>query len=347
MSSRKNLSRRGFLKGAAAAATAPLFLPACATTRRSHPGANDIINVVAVGVGWQGTSNLEGFLGNNTCRVIAVCDIDAQHLAATQAMVNKAYGNQDCKTYHRFEELYDREDIDAVSIALPDHWHAIPAIAAAKKGFDIYGEKPLAHSWAEGRAIVDAVDKNNCIWQTGSWQRSVDNFRHGCELVRNGYIGKITRVEVGLYDGYSDYAKTGDQTAFVQPPAHLDYDRWLGPAQVAAVVLRVLEEGVEVADAHHIERAADAISVVDAYGQGHITAVAAPGHHHPIGVKVRLLSDPIEQRADVLHALLALVPVVQVEEGLAIAAAAAHVGIDDGHAELIEEVVVPPLEARP
>ena len=233
MTMKNALSRRGFLKGAAVATAAPLFLPACTTTGRGRPGPNDKINVVAVGVGWQGTSNMEGFLGNNNCRVIAVCDIDQQHLLAAQNMVNTAYGSPDCKAYKNFEELYAQEDIDAVSIALPDHWHAIPAIAAANKGFDIYGEKPLSHTWAEGRAMVDAVTENKCIWQTGSWQRSVDNFRHACELVRNGYIGKVTRVEVGLYDGYSDYAKTGDQTAFVPPPAHLDYDRWLGPAQVA------------------------------------------------------------------------------------------------------------------
>lgn len=232
MSTKKSITRRGFLKGAATAATAPFFLQACTTTGR-HPGANDQINLVAVGVGWQGTNNLEGFLGNNNCRVVAVCDIDQDHLLNAQHMVNTAYGNQDCKIYHKFEELYGREKIDAVSIALPDHWHAIPAIAAANLGYDIYGEKPIAHSWAEGRAIVDAVEKNKCVWQTGSWQRSVENFRHACEIVRNGYIGKVTRVEVGLYSGYDDYAKTGDQTAFVQPPATLDYDRWLGPAEVA------------------------------------------------------------------------------------------------------------------
>lgn len=235
MNSKKTLTRRGFLKGAAGAAAAPLLFQACATTRhgRSYPGPNDLINVAAIGVGWQGTGNMENFLRDQNCRVIAVCDIDAHHLLNAQGIVNRAYENQDCKAYKNFEEMFAREDIDAVSIALPDHWHAIPAIAAANKGYDVFGEKPIAHSWAEGRAMVDAIERNGCIWQTGSWQRSVENFHHACELVRNGYIGKVRRVEVGLHDGYSDYAKTADQTAFVPPPAHLDYDRWLGPAQVA------------------------------------------------------------------------------------------------------------------
>lgn len=232
---KKTITRRGFLKGAAAATAAPLLLPACATTRhgRRYPGPNDRINVAVVGAGWQGTSNMEGFLQNKDCRVIAVCDIDAHHLRGARDIVNRTYENQDCQAYRFFEEMYAREDIDAVSIALPDHWHAIPAIAAAERGFDIYGEKPLAHSWAEGRAIVDAVEKNKCIWQTGSWQRSVENFHHACELVRNGYIGKVHRVEIGLHDGYSDYAKTRELTEFTPPPPHLDYNRWLGPAQVA------------------------------------------------------------------------------------------------------------------
>lgn len=232
MNTKKTISRRNFLKGAATAA-APLLLPACTTTGRRYPSPNDQINVVAVGLGWQGTNNLEGFLKDKGCRVIAVCDIDQEHLANAENMVNSTYGNQDCKTYKNFEELYGRTGIDAVSIALPDHWHAIPAIAAAKKGYDIYGEKPFSHTLVEGRAMVTAVEESKCIWQTGSWQRSVENFHHASELVRNGYIGKVTRVEVGLYDGYSDYAGTGEQTQFVPPPAILDYDRWLGPAQVA------------------------------------------------------------------------------------------------------------------
>ena len=101
---------------------------------------------------------------------------------------------------------------------LPDHWHAIPAMMAANRGLDIYGEKPLSHTLVEGRAMVEAVKKNKRIWQTGSWQRSVENFHQAAQLVRNGRIGKVRQVEVGLADGYSDYANTGDQMQSMDPP---------------------------------------------------------------------------------------------------------------------------------
>ncbi|MCK5174236.1 MAG: Gfo/Idh/MocA family oxidoreductase, partial [Planctomycetes bacterium] len=122
------------------------------------------------------------------------------------------------------------EKLDAVNIALPDHWHAIPAIDALKAGCDIHGEKPLTHNLVEGRAICDAVERYGRIWQTGSWQRSTANFHHACEIVRNGRIGKIHTVEVGLGVGFKDYAKNGDQVDPVAVPPGLDYDRWIGPA---------------------------------------------------------------------------------------------------------------------
>ena len=115
---------------------------------------------------------MENFLHEQDARVVAVCDIDADHLENARQLVNARYGDQDCQTYHDFSEVLARKDIDAVSLGLPDHWHAIPAIEAAKAGKDIYGEKPLSHNLKEGRAMVDAVNRYNRIWQTGSWQRS-------------------------------------------------------------------------------------------------------------------------------------------------------------------------------
>src|SRR5438034_1665051 len=104
-----------------------------------------------------------------------------------------------------------REDIDAVMLAVPDHWHALTSIEAANRKKDIYGEKPLARTIAEQKAIVKAVQKNKCIWQTGSWQRSVGNFHKAAEIVRNGLIGKVTQVEVGLPEGQRDFKGTGDK----------------------------------------------------------------------------------------------------------------------------------------
>ena len=122
--------------------------------------------------------------------------------------INGHYKNKDCKAYHDFRELMARKDIDAVMLAVPDHWHALVAVAAANNGKDIYGEKPLARTIGEQQAIVRAVERNGRIWQTGSWQRSTANFHKGAEIVRNGLIGKVTRVEVGLPAGHHDFPGT-------------------------------------------------------------------------------------------------------------------------------------------
>src|SRR4029077_6395595 len=118
--------------------------------------------------------------------------------------VNKKYENQDCKAYNDYRELMARNDIDAVMLAVPDHWHALIAVEAARHKKDIYGEKPLAAPLAEKQAIVKAVQENQRIWQTGSWQRSLSNFRKAAEIVRNGMIGKVTHVEVGLPSGHGN-----------------------------------------------------------------------------------------------------------------------------------------------
>jgi predicted dehydrogenase len=194
---------------------------------------SDRITVGCIGTGWMGSEDVKSFLAEPGAQVVAVCDIDANHLEAARTTVNEKYGNQDCKTYHFFEEVLAREDIDAVVLAVPDHWHGILSVAAAAAGKDIYGEKPLAQNWAEGRAICDAVARFGCVWQTGSWQRSVGDFRFACELVRNGRIGKVSRVEVVLPGGLTDFDNLGNQDSPVSPPKSLDYNRWLGPAPEA------------------------------------------------------------------------------------------------------------------
>ncbi len=132
--------------------------------------------------------------------------------------------------YADFRELLARKDIDAVVICTPDHWHAIPVIAACKAGKDIYCQKPLSLTIAEGRAMSDAVKKHERVFQTGSQQRSDSNFRRACELVRNGRIGKLHTVRCGLPGGRPDYGKTGDRKETAEVPKGFDYDMWLGPA---------------------------------------------------------------------------------------------------------------------
>lgn len=232
----RNMNRRTFLQSASAAAMGPALVSGCATMavqegKRTPP--SERVTMGAIGLGWQGPGNLEQFIKLHDVQVLALCDVDQTHLERMKGIVDRTYGNTDCTGYNDFEELLARRDLDTVMIALPDHWHAIPAIRAAEAGFDIYGEKPISHKLTEGRAMADAVTRNRRIWQTGSWQRSQENFRHACELVRNGRIGKVKYVEVGLADGYTDYAGTEGQSAFCLPPATLDYDRWLGPAPYA------------------------------------------------------------------------------------------------------------------
>src|SRR3978361_725446 len=134
------MNRRNFLKSAGAAAMLPAFAPAFSQKASS---ANNRINLGVIGMGWQGPSNTKAFLELEDCQVVAVCDIDDKHRAAAIQMINERYGNEDCKGYHDYRELLARPDIDAVMIAVPDHWHEIIATEAARRGKDIYGEKPL------------------------------------------------------------------------------------------------------------------------------------------------------------------------------------------------------------
>lgn len=229
MPAASRLDRRSVLAGAAGLATGalgfPRPVPAAALGRDGRVAASERITLGCIGVGSQGKSNLKAFLGKPEVQVLAVCDVDRSRREEAAALVEERQG-KGCAAYNDFREIIGRADIDAVSIALPDHWHAIPAVQAARAGKDIYAEKPLAYSIAEGRAIVDAVHRYGVVWQTGSWQRSDWRFRHACELVRAGRIGRIELVRVGLPPG-----GVGSNSLEPAPvPDGFDYDMWLGPA---------------------------------------------------------------------------------------------------------------------
>ncbi len=234
MHTRRTFGRREFLRTAplalAGAAAFPTIVRASALGRGGAVAPSDRIVMAGIGYGMQGPGNMRNFLGKDEVQWVAVCDIDAEHLATARGIVNTRYGNTDCVTYKDYRELFARTDLDAVSIAVPDHWHAILATEAARAGLDIYGEKPFTHQLREGRALVQTLARCGRVWQTGSWQRSEDNFHRACELVRNGRIGKVHRVEVGLPAGHTDFARTFGQDAIEPPPAVLDYETWLGPA---------------------------------------------------------------------------------------------------------------------
>ena len=228
MAQKARVSRRSFLKGIAAGSAAlalPTIVPASVFGAEGRPAPGNRITMGCVGVGGQGSGNMGAFLGQSDCQVLAVCDVDKGHADGAKKRVDGHYRNTDCVAHGDFRELLARDDIDTMSLGTPDHWHAIPAILAARSGKDIYGEKPFSHDLREGRAMINALTQYGRVWQTGSWQRSGGSFRFACELVRNGRIGKVHTVEVGLPTGGG-----GGSEAFTDPPPNMDYDFWIGPA---------------------------------------------------------------------------------------------------------------------
>jgi predicted dehydrogenase len=230
--SNSGISRRRFLAAASLALAAPTIIPASALGRDGKTAPSERIVMGVVGWGMMGPGNTEAFLGMSDCQIVAACDLDKNHLQGALDKINGHYKNKDCASIHDYRQMMARKDIDAVMLAVPDHWHALVATEAAHHKKDIYGEKPLARTVAEQQAIVKAVQKNKRIWQTGSWQRSQAPFRKAAEIVRNGLIGKITRVEVGLPEGHTDFAHTGDKMTVTEPPACLDYPFWIGPSKM-------------------------------------------------------------------------------------------------------------------
>ncbi len=214
-------SRRGFLQTSAAGA-ALLTLPAA--TYRAAFAADEApsnkLRIGCIGVGNQGKGNMKAFLKN----VVAVCEVDKDRLAAAAKVAEEANGS--VKTFGDYRKMLEMSDLDAVVITTPDHWHALQTIDACKAKKDVYCEKPLSLTIAEGKAMVAAARENKRIVQTGSQQRSDAKFRQACELVRNGAIGKLTEVQVGLPGPNFKGPAVPDS----DPPAVLDYDLWLGPA---------------------------------------------------------------------------------------------------------------------
>ncbi|MDZ4687402.1 MAG: Gfo/Idh/MocA family oxidoreductase [Planctomycetaceae bacterium] len=215
--SRSKLSRRSFLAAGATALAAPYIIPARAF------GANERIVTAHIGVGGQGTSNLNNFLKQGTVPA-ALCDVDSERLGkAVKLVTDKGHK---CDGVGDYRRLLDRKDIDAIVVTTPDHWHALTTIHACQAGKDVYCEKPLSLTVVEGRRMVEAARDNKRIVQTGSQQRSDDRFRLACELVRSGRLGELKEVHVGI----PACNFSGPPVADSKPPAQLDYDMWLGPA---------------------------------------------------------------------------------------------------------------------
>jgi predicted dehydrogenase len=227
------LSRRNFLRGAATTALGlPALLPSFAPADEKKAPANDRVGIAFIGVGTQNRGHLNYFLGQKDVQVLAVCDVDTSRRDNAKSIVEKKYAEplktgqyKGCSAYVDFREILGRKDIDAVVIATPDHWHAIPAIEACQAGKDVYCEKPLSLTIREAQAMMEAARKHKRVFQTGSQQRSENSFRVACELVRSGRIGKVKSVFVNV-GGPSKPCDLPEEKA--EPG--LDWDRWLGPA---------------------------------------------------------------------------------------------------------------------
>jgi predicted dehydrogenase len=204
------------------------------------------IQVACIGTGNQGIGILRRFMKNDDVQVVAVCDVntasygyktDDQYLGRAPACqeVDKYYGQKAgagayraCRGYNDFREVLAREDVDVVTVVVPDHWHAIMTVRAAEAGKDIYCEKPLSLTVGEGRAMVEGVQKHKRILQTGSMERSNPLNRYVCELVRSGRIGEVQRVTTNV--GYNNKVGPGPGWKPMPVPEGFDYDMWLGPA---------------------------------------------------------------------------------------------------------------------
>lgn len=224
-----SISRRSFIKSASVVSV-PFILPSHIWAAETKP--NSKLTMGFIGMGKQSRGLLGGFLGQDT-RVLAVCDVDTTRRENARKRVNDFYNAKsgktgaDCAAYNDFRELIQRKDIDAVCIATPDHWHAIITLAALRAGKDVYCEKPLTHNIREAVEVMRAVKSNKRVLQTGSMQRSSREFRIACELVRNGAIGKLQRVECQ----FGDPGRPCDLPEEAAEPG-LDWNFWVGPAPI-------------------------------------------------------------------------------------------------------------------
>jgi myo-inositol 2-dehydrogenase/D-chiro-inositol 1-dehydrogenase len=239
MASRQSTTRRRFLKRTAALAggaiAVPCFVPGSALGAEGRAAPSERIGVGMLGVGRQTVAyNLKAFLASPDTQVVAVCEVDAWRRENARQTTEKHYADQKasgtykgCTAYGDFREVLARDDVDAVMISTPDHWHVPMSLAAVEAGKDVACEKPITRTIAEGRKLADAVAKHQRVFRVDSEFRSIQGFHRAVELVRNGRLGKVHTIHVGVPAG-------DNVTCPVCPempvPEELDYESWQGPA---------------------------------------------------------------------------------------------------------------------
>jgi predicted dehydrogenase len=228
----KRVSRREFLGAAAlAVGAAPLYVPSTAF------GANDRITMAAIGVGGRGRGDMGDLMRFSEVRMVAVCDVVAEHRAQAKAMVDKKYGNKDCNEYNDFRDVLRREDIDAVMIATPDHWHAIISIEAMKSGKDVFCEKPETLTVRQGRVMTEAARRHKKVLCGGS-QRVWQDYNWFHRMVRGGRIGEVKEAWVNV----GGPSKPCDLPE-LETPDGVDWNLWLGPAPARGFHPKLIKGG--------------------------------------------------------------------------------------------------------
>lgn len=228
----KPRSRRSFIKNAAAGAAGGVLLGSGASgvlhaaSQDRVAGANRRVRVALIGCGGMGTTDLRAALRLGA-QCVALCDVDDEQVRKVAERVKTDFDQTPALTTRDFRRVLERQDIDAVIIATPDHWHALPAIMACQAGKDVYVEKPLSLTIGEGRVMVNAARRHNRVVQMGTQQRSSNHFKSAVDYVKSGALGKIRLVKTWAYqDWMGNIAPLPDG----EPPATVDYDMWLGPA---------------------------------------------------------------------------------------------------------------------
>ncbi len=232
------ITRRSFLRRMAAVIAVPHIVPSSALGRGATTTPSNRIGIGMIGAGRQTIAvNLKQFLQFPDTQVLAVCEVDAWRTANARKSIEDHYARskpsgryRGCAAYDDFRDLLARPDIDAVMISTPDHWHVPMSLAAVEAGKDVACEKPIARTIAGGRALSNAVTKHKRVFRVDSEFRSRQNFHHICELVRNGRIGKVRSVRVGVPAGDD---VTCPPSPHMPVPEELDYKKWLGPASFA------------------------------------------------------------------------------------------------------------------
>ncbi len=228
-------NRREFLKKSVYTGTGLVLLPGILNCSVLRSSANKLIQIAQIGCGRQGTGDYSGTMKHtDLCRFVGVCDLDSKRAEIAKNKIENFYKNNgesqySVKVYHDFHEVLQRSDIDAVVVSVPDHQHALVAVQAILAGKDVYVQKPITYSIGEAIALRKAVHAKKRILQTGSQQRSEkpwNTFRIASEAVRNGRIGKINTVKIGIGIDKIKGVKPTPQT----PPSTFDYEKWLGPA---------------------------------------------------------------------------------------------------------------------